>query len=418
MDSPIQVPETFGSANDLPTVRELRDDLQGLQSVRLLLNRKQKAEIKDLESRVEEIVEIVDGFYQLLGSRNWVYHEDLNLPSMHVVVSAETPAAAEQELIRYYKDRDAMKYPLLRLNRLEAIRPRLSLVEKAYEDYQAGRYYATVLLLIAVMDGTVNDVDQAQRRGLHAREEEEMVAWDSVTSHHHGLKHAHSSFTKSFRKTTTDEVTELYRNGIVHGTIVNFDNVIVATKALNRLFAVTDWAISLVEHAEPKPQDPTLREILQKMAQTQRDLKAIEAFSPTEQVVHDSLSDEDEVITVARDFLVSWQKKNYGALGQAFMKFGPVSSSVGQAAGEAKNLYREFNLTDFTINQINHTAACVALVITDLRVNGDLKSVELRWVHSNDQGETTLPGQGGSWHLAPYGPTMFIDQGDVDNSGD
>lgn len=69
-----------------------------------------------------------------------------------------------------------------------------------------------------------------------------MVAWDSVTGHHLGLRHAHQSFIKGFYKTDTTKVTDLFRNGIMHGSLVDFDNERVAAKAWNRLFAVSDWA--------------------------------------------------------------------------------------------------------------------------------------------------------------------------------
>jgi hypothetical protein len=65
-----------------------------------------------------------------------------------------------------------------------------------------------VLLLLSVMDGFVNDVDASRRRGLHARGPDEMVAWDSVVGHHLGLTHAHAGFTKTFKRTSTDEVRE------------------------------------------------------------------------------------------------------------------------------------------------------------------------------------------------------------------
>jgi len=48
-------------------------------------------------------------------------------------------------------------------------------------------------VLIAVMDGAVNDLEPGNRRGLHTREDHEMVAWDSVTAHHLGLKNAQRS---------------------------------------------------------------------------------------------------------------------------------------------------------------------------------------------------------------------------------
>jgi hypothetical protein len=53
---------------------------------------------------------------------------------------------------------------------------------------------------------------------------------------------------KRFSKTSNEEVFELYRNGIVHGVLLNFNNAVVASKAWNRLFAVADWATSREKH--------------------------------------------------------------------------------------------------------------------------------------------------------------------------
>ena len=119
------------------------------------------------------------------------------------------------------------------------LRSRMHLIERALADYQAGRFYATTLVLLTVMDGFVNDVEN-RRKGLHARAADEMAGWDSVVGHHLGLSHAHHSFIKGTGATTEEEVFELHRHGIIHGTIVHYDNPIVATKAWNRLFAVVD----------------------------------------------------------------------------------------------------------------------------------------------------------------------------------
>ncbi len=89
------------------------------------------------------------------------------------------------------------------------MRPRIPLLQMALVDYESGRFYSTVLVLLSVMDGFVNDLDTAQRKGLHARSPEDMVAWDSVVGHHLGLSHAHQSFIKGHYKTSVDETTEL-----------------------------------------------------------------------------------------------------------------------------------------------------------------------------------------------------------------
>lgn len=50
----------------------------------------------------------------------------------------------------------------------------------------------------------------------------------------------------------------------------SFNNVVVATKAWNRLLAVADWAQSREKQAEPKEPEPTMGEVLEQMAETER----------------------------------------------------------------------------------------------------------------------------------------------------
>ena len=46
-----------------------------------------------------------------------------------------------------------------------------------------------------------------------------------------GLGHAQQTFRRRFGATRDEPVQDLFRNGIVHGTLLNYDNVVVATKA-------------------------------------------------------------------------------------------------------------------------------------------------------------------------------------------
>lgn len=212
----------YGSARDLPSVKETEQQIAAFRLLGFLLSKDQRKHLKDLRREHRRITEIVDTFYALLGERNWVFTGDLNRPAIEHVINTKDPATAEARLINYYKSADRVSFPLHRLYRFEAMRPRIPLLQKALTDYEACRYYSTVLVLLSAMDGFVNDLDPATRQGLHARAVEDMVAWDSVAGHHLGLSHAHQSFLKGFYKTDTTEVTDLFRNGIMHGTLVNF----------------------------------------------------------------------------------------------------------------------------------------------------------------------------------------------------
>ena len=181
------------------------------------------------------------------------------------------------------------------------LRSRMHLIERALADYQAGRFYATTLVLLTVMDGFVNDVEN-RRKGLHARAADEMAGWDSVVGHHLGLSHAHHSFIKGTGATTEEEVFELHRHGIIHGTIVHYDNPIVATKAWNRLFAVVDWARSLARQDQPPLPKPSFRETLAKLAENQRTKEALAQWRSSVVTANDPAFEQQPVLQRVRMF--------------------------------------------------------------------------------------------------------------------
>jgi len=180
-----------------------------MNALTLVFARRERHRIRELKERLEKIVAAVDGFYDLLGPRNWVFHESLNMDVAESLLR-ETADAAEQKLIAFYSDPEALSFMIRQAVAVDELWRRIDLIERARDDYGAGRFYSTVLVLLAVMVGFVNDVETEQRRGLHTRTEKEMTPWDSVAGHHLGLARAHHTFTETFRKTSDAEVRELY----------------------------------------------------------------------------------------------------------------------------------------------------------------------------------------------------------------
>ncbi len=398
----------YGSARDLPSVKEMEQQMAAFRVLGFLLPKDQRQQLKDLEREHKRITGIVDAFYGLLGERNWVFTGDLNLPAVEYVVSAEDPMTAEKRLIEYYKTTEWIEFPLRRLHRFDAMRSRIPLLQNALHDYEAGRYYSTILVLLSVMDGFVNDLDTATRQGLHARPEEDMVAWDSVAGHHLGLSHAHQSFTKGFYKTDTREVTELFRNGIMHGTLVNFDNDVVATKAWNRLFAVADWADARERQAKPVEPTPTLRASIGRWRDIQDQKVKIEEWQPYQYEPGASTDQASEVAATCADFLERWQRRQWGPAGAHFMELGSTRSSVGRLAVEAKDLYQGLSLATWTILRVRHVAAAVAHTDVELVVDGSTYRTDLRWVRVDDAGSTATEWEPGRWVLSMYGPSHFL----------
>jgi hypothetical protein len=267
----------YKSARDLPSFVEMSQQLSSLKLLRLIIPKNERPKVKELGAQLNFLGDTVDKFYATLGPHNWVFHDTLNIQDIADLLAASAdPADAERRLIAYYKSLDNLHFLVRGLGAIEALRKRRHLVQRAYDDYMAERYYACIHVLLSVMDGFVNEFETV-RRGLHAREAEELDAFDSVVGHHMGLTRAHSTFRSRKGATSSEPVFELYRNGIVHGTLLNYDNDVVATKAWNRLFALVDWAKARQKEQKPPPTQPSWKEIFAQLADNARKQKANEA---------------------------------------------------------------------------------------------------------------------------------------------
>jgi hypothetical protein len=396
----------YGSANDLPSVIKLKQQLQGMKMLTRFIARGERGRVLELEAELDRLTRGVDDFYNLLGPRNWVYHELLPFEPVQALVN-KSPDAAEQALIDIYAEPKTLSFMVGRLWRFETMRSRLSLLDQAREDHAARRYYAVVLVLLAVMDGFVNDLDRQQRRGLHARDADELAAWDSVVGHHGGLTSAHHTFTRSFFKTSDETVHELYRNGIVHGTLTNFDNAIVASKAWNRLFAVADWAASVEDSLVEEPPKPTWRGIGAQLMATARERRALEEWSPSELTPEDKAFSTDPACVRVVGFLDAWRQKNYGTMAKSIPST-LAEESTRKTAGRMRNDFAEHLLKDYEVLRVAFVAPVVAEAYVQLDLDDRVSPAKLRWIREGENGDTAMADVAGEWRLYTTAPWAML----------
>lgn len=403
-------PAPYGSANDLPSFQELNRLIHSGKLLTLVIAKDQRKELLELEREIERLARVVDDFYDRLGARNWVFHDLLSIDKVEQLLAESTDASsAEDRLIELYRDEDSTRWWRLRLRAHNGLRQRFRQIDRAHEHYLAGQYDSCVLQLIAVMDGFVNDFEPAERKGLHSRDPDEMTAWDSVVGHHLGLTHAMATFTKSIRKRVDDEVFEVYRHGIVHGSVVRFDNVIVATKAWNMLFAVTDWATATEKAAEPKKPDPTWGDLWSTLGRRTAYKQYQRDFMPSTIPASAEGFASAEIVQLASQFLEAWQFERWGLVA----KFTPPrllsARSDGQAAQQAKDTFTQHDLTSWTIQSVTYDQASTASIIAEVMVNGDEAMMHFRMVFWDLNDNVGIPGRDeGRWTLAVWAPHTYF----------
>lgn len=241
------------------------------------------------------------------------------------------------------------------------------------------------------------------------RDVDDMQAWGTVVGHHLGLAHAHKSFTKTIKKVVDEECFELHRHGLVHGMILNYNNVIIATKAWNRLFSVADWATSREKQKVPTEPKPKLREVLGQLAATARTKKTLEAWRPRAVGPDDDGYTDELVYQETLAYLTAWQQQNYGRMGAALPK-RLAAETPNKTAGEVREQVEFFRLTDFTIGALHFVAAAACEVDVTLTINGQEEAGRLRWILEAPDGTPSRLDADDVWRLYLWGPMAIINR--------
>ena len=399
---------TYGSAHDLPSVQEMQQFINGLSMLTRFVARDQRPKAIETERKIRRLADVVDRFYDRLGSRNWIFHDTLNVSRVEKILDAtDTPAAAEERLVELYRDRDDLKWKLLRLRSVNGLRERFHQIERARDHYNSGQFDSCVFHLIAVMDGFVNDFEPHKRKGLASREPDDMVAWDSMVGHHMGLTNTLTTFTKTVKKRDDSEVFDIYRHGIMHGSIVKFNNVIVATKAWNMLFVIVDWAEATKRASMPAPRNPTLRETLQQLAENRRVKRELGAWRRTCHTRADDGFQKHELFHLTSTFLEAWRNSNFGALAALASRRIAKQKSKSRLAGELREDFEFCNLTEFEIDELEHRAPAIWLTRGTAVMNGSRGTFECRWLLEDADGKSGFGADATEWRLVFCDPSVW-----------
>ena len=388
--------DAYASVREMPKFKKLDSEIAALHTLSILLPKDRRKDLKNLREELDQLVRVAEGFYEKLGDKHWVLHEDLMVNQIEDGVLTLCADDLEMELIGHYQNPGNLDIYVNRLKQHEALRARWELIQRAKIDYLAGKFDVAAMVLIAVMDGFVNDVNEQERRGLHARTPEEMVGFDCLSGHHLGLTNVIPVFRKGFHKRVDEEVFELYRNGIMHGCITSFNNPVVATKAWNYLFAVSEWANN---REEPEAEEEiSLNETLEKFAKNQETRNRIEGWNTYVETGGDGPFNSSPM-KEQEGFLKYWQKEQVGLMLPYLMRsYHADKSSYIEII---KLFYFRIKFDSWTILRCEHTAPAVALVDVALRDVGNESKMTFRWLHYDDNGDPACEWDEGHWVLMP-----------------
>ena len=367
--------------------------------------------VDDLEKMAHDIATIPDRFNDIFAERGWIIHERMSLDVAKAAVEkaeANDIDGSEQDLVAYYNN-DHVAFSLRTMTAVKEFRPRMRLAEKALIDYQEERYHACVPVVLALLDGMVNELSE-ERLGFFAKDTK-LEAWDSIAAHSKGLDALTRIFQKSRQKTVVDKITIPYRHGILHGRDLGYDNRLVAAKCWAALFAAREWALKAERGqlaAPPEKQKTTWGDRFQQIRKTQRKKELLGKWQPRN--IHigidvpvtgtvDAYSDGTPERRIT-EYLQHWIRRNYGFMARCV----PPDKSVHANAMPAilRRRFEGIKLQDFAICNITDIAAAV----TEIEINLILEQsaspteqvVKFRLIHQNLEGIPIVRGEPeGEW---------------------
>ena len=326
------------------------------------------SDLTPLQSKFAALVEMMDRFNELFAARGWIAYDWLDTEVAKAAI-AEAEAGnidqAEEILARHYTA-DQVAIQLRTLLGLASFRPRMRLAELALIDYREGRYHASVPVVLALLDGMVNELGN---QGFFSQNVD-LSTWDSIAACNSGISSLKKLLFKMRQKTTEEPITLPYRNGIHHGMDLGYDNQMVAAKSWAALLATADWARRIEQgkkEAPPPEPEPTWREAMELLKQNNETKQRLEAWKPRQpEDISDPANSAPHTPEAALiEFLNAWKNKKYGVMAKRTHPF-PGDRTLNALAGEVRGYYKDVCLDEFVIEAIEDKAPA----ITEIRVRG------------------------------------------------
>ena len=182
-----------GEIKDIESLKKLREDAQNLMAIKKvwpLLKPFAKLlgvdtegiddtfkKIPELDRQIQELTVIPDKFNNFFSTIGWTFFETMKLETAKEAIRiAENDSVekADNFLAEHFSP-DWVETHLIFLKFIKGFQPRLKMAEMALEDYKAGRYYASVLVTLSLIDGWVNELNivDYQRYGFFSEKSHE-----------------------------------------------------------------------------------------------------------------------------------------------------------------------------------------------------------------------------------------------------
>lgn len=333
-------------------------------------------EIKKIHQEANELATLPDKFNDTFENTGWFITN-----SMSIDIVKEALSVAILKNIDEAENFLANSINEAYLNRLfltirwrQIFDKRMRLFELVKVDYLEERYHACIPLLLSLIDGLVDEL--TKHVGIFS-ENVDVTAFDSLAGHETGLQTISKILRSPRKKVNEDSITIPYRNGILHGKELSFDNKIVAAKCWHLLSAIVDWHND-IKFPKEKKEEKTLNEVFSEHQEhrkkmldfeerftnySARDFSQIYNFPILDIQIEVILENSPEKIVVL--FLEYMKNHKFGMITPLLFQF--EERKMKERTSQIAKDFRNIEINSYKIVNIEDTAPAMSKV--DIEIN-------------------------------------------------
>ncbi|WP_201523853.1 hypothetical protein [Aliarcobacter butzleri] len=333
-------------------------------------------EIKKIHQEANELTNLPDKFNDIFENTGWFITNSMSIDIVKEALSVATLKNIDEaeNFLANSINEAYLNRLFLKIRWRQIFDKRMRLFELVKVDYLEERYHACIPLLLSLIDGLVDEL--TKHVGIFS-ENVDVTAFDSLSGHETGLQSISKILRSPRKKVNEDSITIPYRNGILHGKELSFDNKIVAAKCWHLLSAIVDWHND-IKFPKEKKEEKTLHEVFSEHLEhkkkmldfeerfanySARDFSQIYNFPILDTQVEVILRNSPEEIVVL--FLEYMKNHKFGMITPLLFQFEEqkMKERTSQIAKDFKNI----EINSYKIINIEDTAPAMSKV--DIEIN-------------------------------------------------
>lgn len=313
-----------------------------------------------LNNDIESVIGLPDIFNEYFSMVGWISYESFSSVTANraIALAKENKFHEAEQLIANSFTNEDIETLIESLQQVSKFKCREGLARQAFTQYNLKEYHLCTLLLFTLIDGLTSDISH-NNRGFFA-EDTDLYAYDSIAGHSSSLKALSKLLSSTRTKTNEEPITIPFRNGIMHGKDLNYNNQLVAIKLWNSLFAIRDWYISrgrVINVVKEK----TFREVIKELSQLRHKKRIASNWQPrnfschidSSKLVSIDIESDDYYLCPEKSAVMMfqyWRVRNFKEIGLLLANFPSYKES--RMAGEARRFFGETKLVDFHIFKV------------------------------------------------------------------